>query len=252
MPGTSFPLLRGRTLRVTKTNGCGVPLTGVDSSIAVTDGYVSVALTAEINEPEELEVINANGQTCVRDPGCAEFKGYNVEIVFCNVDPCLFSMTTGQDPIYNTAGDAVGFRMNSKVKACDNAFAMEIWAGSPGGAGCQGQASESGSFGYIVMPFLRAGVVGDFTIENAAISFTITGAVTLDGNSWGVGPYNVMEVAANPAPLPEALDPNDHLAVLYTTLAPPESTVGYCLTDTEYAAFEADGTLPAADEQAAA
>lgn len=251
MPGTSFPLVRGRTLRVTRLNGCGVVLTGAESSIAVTDGYVSVALTAEINEPEELEVINANGQTCVRDPGCAEFKGYNVEIVFCNVDPCLFTLVTGQDPINDALGDPIGFRMNSKVKSCDNAYALEVWAGSPGAA-CQGQTAESGSFGYFLLPFLRAGVVGDFTIENAAITFTITGSVTLDGNTWGVGPYNVMEAAGVPAKLPEAIDSNDHLVVLYTTQAPPVSTEGYCLTDTEYTAFIADGTLPAADEQVAA
>ncbi len=246
MGGTSFPLVRGRTMRATKLNGCGVPLAGDGSAISVTDGYVSVALTANINEPEELVVTNANGQTCVRDPGCAEFKGYNVDVVFCNVDPCLYSLMTGQDTINDAEGNPIGFRMNSKKKACDNAFSLEVWAGSPGAEGCQGQTTESGSFGYLVLPFLRAGVVGDFTIENAAVSFTISGAVTLDGNSWGMGPYNTMEVGGVPAKLPEALDTNDHLAVLFTTMAPPEPTDGMCLTDVEYTAFLADGTLPVA------
>jgi len=121
-----------------------------------------------------------------------------------------------------------------------------VWGASLGAVGCEGQTTESGSFGYLVLPFLRAGVVGDFTIENAAVSFTISGAVTLDGNSWGMGPYNTMEVGGVPAKLPEALDTNDHLAVLFTTMAPPEPTDGMCLTDVEYTAFLADGTLPVA------
>lgn len=221
----SFPLLRGRTLRATKLNGCGVPVTGADS-VATTDGYVSVALTAEINEPEEIEVKNANGQVCVRDPGCAEFKGYNVEIAFCNVDPCLYSMLTGQDTLNDGAGEAIGFRMNSKKKACDSAFALEVWSGVPGVA-CQGQTAESGSFGYVVLPFVRSGVIGDFTIENAAVTFTMTGAVTLDGNTWEDGPYDVWSDGVLPAgPLPEPLDPDDHLAVVYTTVAPPTPVEG--------------------------
>lgn len=221
----SFPLLRGRTMRATKLNGCGVPVVGPES-VATTDGYVSVALTAEVNDAEEIVVTNANGQTCVRDPGCAEFKGYNVEITFCNVDPCLFSMLTGQDTVNAANGDAIGFRMNSKKKACDSAFALEVWSGVPGVA-CQGQTAESGSFGYVVLPFVRAGVIGDFTIENAAVTFTMTGAVTLDGNSWLEGPYDVYSDGVLPdGPLPEPLDKDDHLAVLYTTVAPPEPTEG--------------------------
>jgi len=212
-------------MRATKLNGCGVPVDG-DESVATTDGYVSIALTAEINEAEEIEVKNANGQVCVRDPGCAEFKGYNVEITFCNVDPCLYSMLTGQDTLNNAGGEAIGFRMNSKKKACDSAFALEVWSGVPGVA-CQGQTAESGSYGYVVLPFVRAGVIGDFTIENAAVTFTMTGAVTLDGNSWGAGPYKVYsDGVLAPAVLPEALDLNDHLAVIYTTVAPPEAVEG--------------------------
>jgi hypothetical protein len=222
MSGTSFPLVRGRVMRATKLDKCGTPVTGAES-VVVTEGFVSVGMTAEINEAEEIEVKNANGKTCVRDPGCPEFKGYSVEIAFCNVDPCLFSMLTGQDSIVDAQGEVVGFKMNSKVSACDNAFALEVWAGVPGVA-CTG---TDGAFGYVLLPFIQSGVIGDFTIENAAITFTVTGAKTLDGNAWGVGPYNVVNgIGDTPAKLAEALDANDHLAVLYTEVAPPAATDG--------------------------
>jgi IPT/TIG domain len=220
---TSFPLVRGRTMRVTKVGGCCEPLAG-DDNMVVTDGFVSVALTSNITEPEEIVVTNANGQTCVRDPGCPEFNGYGVELTFCDVSPCLFAIVTGQPAVLNHDGDVVGFRMNSDVNICGQGFALEVWMGVPGVA-CTG---EEGAFGYLLLPCLQSGVIGDFTIENAAVTFTVTGASTRDGNGWGVGPYNdvVTDGSGNPASLPEALDTNDHLYVAFTTQAPPEPTDG--------------------------
>lgn len=220
---SSFPLVRGRKMRVTKVDGCCNVVYG-SSSTVVSDGFVSVALTGNINEPEEITVVNANGQTCVRDTGCPEFTGYTAEITFCEVDPCLFSIMTGQEPVLDAQGEVAGFKMNSSVVACDHGFALEVWAGVPGVA-CEGVA---GAQGYLLLPCLRSGTIGDFTIENAAVTFTVTGATTQDGNAWGVGPYDVVEDVdgTTPAPLPEALDPDDHLVTIFTTIAPPTNTDG--------------------------
>ncbi len=227
---TSFPLVRGRTMRVTRVDGCCAPLFGDDNMI-VTDGFVSVALTANITEPEEIVVTNANGQTCVRDPGCPEFNGYGVELTFCDVNPCLFAIVTGQPAVLDANGDVIGFRMNSDTSVCgveSRGFALEVWMGVPGVA-CLGQA---GAFGYLLLPCLQAGVIGDFTIENAAVTFTITGASTKDGNGWNVGPYDVMADAnGNPGPLANPLDGNDHLLVAFTTVGPPDPTDGCVALD---------------------
>ncbi len=210
----SFPLVRGRTMRVTKTDGCCGPEYGNDNSI-VTEGFVSVALTANITEAEEITVTNANGKTCVRDTGSATFDGYGVEIVFCEVQPCLFSLITGQPVVTDAAGDIIGFKMNSQITLDSSGFALEVWMGVPGVA-CEGDA---GANGYLLLPCLQGGVIGDFTIENAAITFTITGAATKDGNAWGNGPYP-------DTLLPDPLDPDDHLYVIFTTSDPPEATDG--------------------------
>jgi len=210
----SFPLVRGRTMRVTKTDGCCGPEFGDDNSI-VTDGFVSVALTANITEAEEITVVNANGKTCVRDTGSATFDGYGVEIVFCEVQPCLFAMITGQPTVTDAGGQIVGFKMNSKITLDSSGFALEVWMGVPGVA-CEGDA---GAHGYLLLPCLQGGVIGDFTIENAAITFTITGASTKDGNAWGTGPYADMA-------LPVPLDEDDHLYVVFTVSDPPSETDG--------------------------
>jgi len=222
MATNSFPLVRGRTMRVTKTDGCCAPAYGPDNMI-VTDGFVSVALTANINTPDEIVITNANGKTCVRDAGCPEFQGYGVEITFCEVSPCLFSIVTGQPTVLDVNGDVVGFRMNSSVSVCDSGFALEVWMGVPGVA-CTG---DQGGFGYLLLPCLQGGVIGDFTIENAAITFTVTGANTKAGNGWGTGPYEVVDDGTGTAAyLPNPLDPDDHLYVSFTTIPPPEETDG--------------------------
>jgi hypothetical protein len=219
---SSFPLVRGRTMRVTKTDGCCAPAYGPDNMV-VTDGFVSVALTANINTPDEIVITNANGKTCVRDAGCPEFQGYGVEITFCEVSPCLFSIVTGQPTVLDAQGEVVGFRMNSGISVCDSGFALEVWMGVPGVA-CSGDA---GGFGYLLLPCLQGGVIGDFTIENAAITFTVTGANTKAGNGWGYGPYQVVEdVNGDPGYLPQMLDPDDHLYVSFTAVPPPDETDG--------------------------
>jgi hypothetical protein len=226
---TSFPLVRGRTMRVSALDGCGVPDFGPDN-LVVTEGFVSVALTANVSEPEEIVVTNAGGKTCVRDAGSPEFQGYGVEITFCDVTPCLFSLVTGQPVYLGGAGgtEDIGFRMNSDTDLTAKAFALEVWMGVPGVA-CSGAA---GAYGYLLLPFLAGGVVGDFTVENAAITFTVTGAVTKDGNGWGIGPHDVVySSGTTPAQLPTALDPNDHLLAIYTEMPPPTPTAG-CVTFT--------------------
>jgi hypothetical protein len=185
----TFPLVRGRVMRATRLDACGRIADRACSSI-VSEGVVSVALTAIIDEGEEINVTNMAGRSCAKDTPDPTFNGYGVAITFCDVDPQLYAMMTNQSVVYDIFGTAVGFRVNSKVKTGDANFALEVWTNVPGVA-CD-DANAAGSFGYTLFPFIKGGVLGDFTIENAAVSFTLTNAATRDGNAWGKGPYNVV------------------------------------------------------------
>lgn len=221
----SFPLVRGRTMRVTKLDGCCNPVAGTESTVA-TDGFVSVAFTANVTEAEEISVTNANGQICVRDPGCASFNGYSLEITFCDVNPCLFSLMTGQPGVVNDVGEVIGFRMSTDVVVCDIAFALELWSGVPGVA-CAAGAESAGSYGYLLLPCLSGGVIGDFSVENAAVTFVVSNVNTRDGNGWGLGPYEVVhDQTGAPAFITDAVQPNDSLYTIFTTMPPPEPTDG--------------------------
>ena len=56
-------------------------------------------------------------------------------------------------------------------------------------------------------------MLGDFTIENGAVTFTVSNAATKTGSGWDEGPYDVIDGYADGAPLLTALDTSDHLHV---------------------------------------
>ena len=220
-----FSPVRGRAMRITKLDGCGRPIYG-DGSVGVSDGFVSVAFTANTDDGEEINVTNAAGKTCVREVPCPTFLGYGVEIEFCSADPALFAILTGQEPVLDAEGVAVGFRVNSDISACNSGFALEVWTGVPGVACDTDTAADADPGGYLLLPYLQGGIFGDFTVENDAISFTVTGAQTKTGSGWGTGPYDVVRYADVPGPLTSPITSGDHLHVQYTDVAPPPAFCG--------------------------
>lgn len=220
-----FAPVRGRMMRVTRLDGCGRPVYG-DGSVSASEGFVSVAFTGNNSETEAIEVTNANGRTCVNVPSVTNFQNYTLEIQFCEVDPAIFALLTGQEAIVDPAtGDLIGFSVNSEVDTESLGFALEVWTGTPTGSGCTDDATQ-GQFGYLLVPFAQGGTFGDFTVENGAITFSVTGAQTKEGASWGSGPYDVQMVAGVPAPLQDPIKRADHLRVMLTEVAPPEDYCG--------------------------
>lgn len=213
-------------MRATRLDGCGRPVYGPASMVA-TDGFVSVALTAQTEESESVTVTNAAGRVVVREAARTSLVGYTAEIVFTSVDPALFAMLTGQATVIDeVSGDAVGFRVNSDVDPLDSGFALEVWTGVPS-VRCSDDEASQGTFGYLLLPFLQGGTFGDFTIENGAVSFSVSGATTTTGSGWGVGPYDVLlGPASTPGPLAEPIGVSDHLHVQVVEIAPPESACG--------------------------
>jgi hypothetical protein len=215
----SFSLVRGRALRATRLNGCGAPVLGPDSVVA-TEGFISVALTSNTEAGEAISVTNAAGKVCVNDTPTPKFVNYGVEVQFCGVNPALITLMTGQPARLNAAGDAVvGFAVNDEVNVDDSGFALELWSGVP-----VEECDESGeaTYGYMLLPFIKGGTLGDFTVENAAVNFSMTGAQSKRGSGWGVGPFDVVRDESNVAgPLNVAVTAGDHLIVEVTTVPPP-------------------------------
>lgn len=232
---TNFSLIRGRALRVTRLDGCGNPVPGPDSVVA-SKGFISVGLTANTETGEAINVPNANGDICISDTPAPKFTGYGLEIALCGVNPNLVNLLTNQPLVFDASAEPlpVGFRMNSGIDLDSSGFALELWSGVPAAACAPGVGQ---TYGYLLIPFIKGGVLGDLTVENGPVNFTVTGAQSKDGSGWGVGPYDVvLDGTDQESPLLEAIDLRDHLHVQVTNVAPPNTD-----SDVEALGVEATG-----------
>jgi hypothetical protein len=197
-----------------------------DASTATSKGFISVAFTANTTETDEVNLPNAAGEPIINEPAEASLAGYSLEITFGEVDPELFSLVTGQPVVTDAFGNVVGIDIDTRTVA-GTSFALELWAGTAGGDACAPGAGQ-GSWGYFLVPFLKGGIIGDFTVENGAVTFTLTGASTREGNSWGVGPYLDIQIGANdlPGAMLKPVSPSLALRTILVDVAPPAAACG--------------------------
>ena len=202
--------LRGRRMRATVLDVAGAPVYGEDA-VVTTKGFITVAYTTVTEEGEAITVTNAAGEACVAESATPTMNGFTVEATFCEVDYRLFEILTGQRVLLDDDDIAIGIAESTDVDLSTVNFALELWLGS----------KNPGEYGYVLTPFLRGGIIGDVTLENAAITFTVTGLVTRGGSGWGKGPYLVQTVGGVAAVLKDAVTAAEHRRWLSVTVAPP-------------------------------
>ena len=184
-----FPPILGKRIRVTELDDCGniIPT----SRQIVTDGFVSVSLTGEIEDGTEILVRNAFGALCINKRLPDSFKNFGVEIHFCGVNPSLLSMVSNSREYEDWDGDVSGITIAEGE--ITGKFALELWTGIAGD-----ECGDSGveASGYLLLPLVIQGTLGDLEIGGEdAIDFSVANARTQGGTRWGVGPYDVVNGA---------------------------------------------------------
>jgi hypothetical protein len=230
MASICYTPIRGDVLRVTRLNECCVAESDPCGQV-VTDGYISVAMTAEVEEPTEVLVKNAKGAICSRDKGCTALKEISVVITLCNVDAELINLLTGNSTVLDFAGLGVGFEETDDL-FCDGRFGLELWAPTTPGV-CTDGVTPRKRYAYFVLPCLSdARITGDITLEDGgAVSLEISASTTIP-NAWGVGPnspvFDVIDqdAAGTPGKQLVALNVNAHRRLSLTSVPPPEAACG--------------------------
>lgn len=218
--------LRGRRMRVTRLDTCGRPVAGAGNQV-VTSGFISVEMSPEVSEGEEIEVKNAGGELCITDKACDAIKWYNVTISLCQVDIDLVTiMNPTWRRIVDESGEVIGWAENNN-QDCSVGFALELWTEVANAESVCDNPDAEGAWGYLLLPYLVGGTVGDLTIENAEVTFEYTSRTKI-GSRWGVGPYNIRQnpVTSAPMPLPIVVASDEPRIFLITTLAPPDAVCG--------------------------
>lgn len=217
--------LRGTAMRVTKLDACGQPVYGPCSQV-VSDGFVTVTLSAEVEDGEEITVTKANGKLCVSEKACDQLRWYTTEIEFCQVDPDLVGlMNPTWDLVKDANDDTIGYDAVGELN-CDTGFALELWMDTYQATdACTGEGA-SGAWGYLLLPWVVGGAPGDLEIGNDAVSFTFNGRSKI-GSRWRRGPYPVQRDAqGNPVPLLKPFNPKAHYRMFVSTVRPPDPECG--------------------------
>ena len=219
--------IQGTTMRVQKISSCGAVVTGTCVS-ATSTGFVKVEMQDQVDSGTEIVVQNAQGLNCVQEKSPAQLKWIDVTITFCQVDPELFGLITGNTLVLNDAATpaAVGFQTRTSNYATGS-FALETWTNIAAAACLTIGTFNLVPYGYFLLPWIVEGTIGDLTIENAAVSFTVKGR-TKQGTAWGVGPKPVLAnmTTGTQQALLVALPSDTHRHIQWTYLAPPAASVG--------------------------
>lgn len=225
MPTQCFPFAQGRRLRVTALDNCGNPLADDPCAQVVSKGFVQISVSSETITGTSIQPLNAGGELCYRLRAPDVFVGHNLSIEFCEVDPSLFGLTVNSNMVEDWNEDIVGFQTVEGSKI--GGYALEVWMGVPGVDCPPVEENPVDSLGYVLFPFIIPGALGDFTIGNAEINFTVAGYTRGNGN-WGEGPYDVVaQDATNLAgPLIDAVPGDVHAHLQWTSIPAPEPFCG--------------------------
>ncbi|WP_203236862.1 hypothetical protein [Nocardia panacis] len=233
----TFAVVKGKRLRATLVDACGMPLAGPRSRL-VTSGFVTVKASPVMRDADNIEQVNAEGRVCVSDRTPPERKWWSLSIELCGVDTDFFHMLLDWEVVTSHDGKPIGFSDQKKVPA-DTGVAIELWSGVGSDDACDVPASDDllvgagGAlvlpYGYMVWPVMKEAQIGDLEIGAKASTFTLSG-ITAAGARWGRGPYNVMPVDTNNTGgrLLQPIKAGQHFRSFRTTVAPPEPTGGAC------------------------
>ena len=225
MPTQCGNLARGKMMRVTRLDECGVPEEGLLSTL-VSKSFVSVTWTPNYLEAEEISQADANGDLCVDDRSDPALRWIDLEAVICVVDPDLINLITGDPVVLDdaVAPNTVGFRVDAALTGSAD-FALELWSG------VTGQACTVGGFptyGYWLFPWVKDAQWGETVVQNGALVLNFTARAVGD-SPWGVGPYNIRRDAVTPAtlePLLTAIGPDQMIHYQLTTAPLPTPACG--------------------------
>jgi hypothetical protein len=218
--------VQGYTARVTRLDECGNPEFG-ECGYAVSDGYIQISATSNVEDGDEFKQKNAHGTYLVNQRSRPLLNWVDISMQFSRVDFELFNIITGMSLIVNDAAPTpltVGLGLTESNFATAN-FALETWMGNS-----EEECDPAGLpfYGYNLWPWVVEGAWApeEVVITNDLISFTITGR-TRGGTPWDVGPWDViLDNVLAPSPLLAPLPTDAHWWFLQTQLAPPDDACG--------------------------
>lgn len=210
----SYGSIKAKVVRLTRLDECSVPVIGAASTV-VSSGFTKLEPAPEYEDGVDFNIKNAWGDFCVNEQDLSRLKQIGMGLEFCQVDPAIADIAANMRLLLD-GSDVAGAALSEGAN--ESRFAVETWTKVAGQACVGGLATWL----YWVWPALADGRLGNFTIENAALTLPMQakskGAVA-EADFFSNGPYDTSY-------LPDGLDVGEHFAFAVTTETPPTVTDG--------------------------
>lgn len=207
--------IKGKVIRVIKTDTCGAPISGAGSSQIVSSSFVQVQMSPQYEDGVEFFQRTADGTPCVNDKDAPTLKRIQLTVQLCSVDPDMTPSILSARELTTTAPiSGTGFAIQEGAPTAH--FSFETWQNVAGAGACSSGGSPL--FVYNAWPHVKNPQLQDYTIENGVsmmqfLCETVAPSTNwLAGQSW-LGVNNPIQSL-------------DHWLWNITTSAPPTAVTG--------------------------
>lgn len=206
----ALPQVHGLRMRVANLDQNGVPTPGADQ-LYISDAFTKVSIDPRYTDGGEIEQKNAQGVTCLHYKSSDTFKGLDIEIELCTVDPYLLAQLTGGAVL--TDGSRTGFAAPALGAVGGDGVSIEVWTRRVD----DGEEDVDSPWGWWVYPRVKNLRLGSFSHEDNPLNPTVVGQCYENPN-WYDGPLNDWAPAS------------DKVYQYLPTNQLPEAAVGYSAT----------------------
>lgn len=215
--------IKGSMLRLVKVDVCGVPVTGTNSIVIVTKGFVQIQQSPQYEDGQEFFERTADGTPCVNQKDDPVLKRLQLQVQMCEIDPVGAALVSSARVLSAESPTltGVGFAVSEGVPS--NRFDMEVWQQVAGSSACD--ASGLQRYIYNAWPNVGAVQLQDYTIENGRSTLSWQGETRAAAAQWGRGPGTGTKWMPNHATA-GALATLDHWGWAITTTPPPTAACG--------------------------
>lgn len=217
MVATCVTPIKARVMRLIKLDQCGVPVTGAESAMVVTNGFISIAVTPEYAEGEEFTQRNADGSLCVNQQDPAEFTRATLAVSLCGIDPDLMVIATGERLLTTGGPTGTGTGVAYGEGALNTRFSLEVWQPIAGAGAC----SATGAQQFVYWAFMNVGntQLTEFTFENGVFNIGFQGSTFAAFPGWE-------DIIPTPVNFEGDIEAGDHFLHNITTNTPPTPACG--------------------------
>lgn len=136
-------------------------------------------MAANVQQRTDISFTAMNGRNCGFKRGCPDFRGFNLTGNFFSASPEMIELMTGNAVYLDHAGNPIGW--DDCTVRCRGGFGLEIWQQVVGEECPEEETEAEGIWFYWLLPWVTNGVLGDVTVNNQGVTFSLTGNTRASG-----------------------------------------------------------------------